>query len=428
MGERVNVIVMDKNIWRTARCSGLALAAAFSLSPAIHAQAQAPILETPQQSLETPQHTNERIRTLTMGAKNAPHDYIIGNGDLVGITVFDVPELSRDVRVSQLGSISIPLVPVRLGVAGLTELQAEQKISEVLEANGLVSHPEVAVMVKEHKSKPITIVGAVVRPMVYEADRTVTLLEALAEAGGIASDAGDTVIITRVPAANYVEVTDPAPIEDPSSPPGAGTSGAAATSAPATAGAQSASAESAETKSLFPEVTQMSQNTAAPANKTSTAHDSLGTVPSNTVTINLNDLLETGDTRNNITLRAGDVVTVPHAGIVYVLGAVTRPGGFVLSNDRTELTTLKILSLAGGLTNIAKLKHAVIIRKDSQGKQTETEVDLKMILQRQSEDVQMHASDILYVPDDRTKEALLKTAELAIGIGSGVALYRLAYH
>src|ERR1035438_2735603 len=98
MGERVNVIVIDKSIGRTVRCSGLALAAVFFLSPALYARAQAPAIETPQQPLETPQHTNERIRTLTMGEKNAPHDYIIGNGDLLTITVFDVPELSRDVR------------------------------------------------------------------------------------------------------------------------------------------------------------------------------------------------------------------------------------------------------------------------------------------------------------------------------------------
>jgi len=120
-------------------------------------------------------------------------------------------------------------------------------------------------------------------------------------------------------------------------------------------------------------------------------------------------------------------VTVPHAGIVYVLGAVSRPGGFVVSNDRTQLTTLKVLSLAGGLTRIAKLDHAVIIRKDDQGKQTETEIDLKKVLQRRSEDVTMHASDILYVPDDRTKEALLKALEIGVGVGTAVAIFRLAY-
>ncbi len=105
----------------------------FSASPFLYAQ-DVTIVDTPQQA-------NDRIRTLTMGAHSVPHDYVIGSGDLIGITVFDIPELTRDVRVSQTGSISIPLVPTRLTVAGLTELQAEQKIAEVLEANGLSEPP-----------------------------------------------------------------------------------------------------------------------------------------------------------------------------------------------------------------------------------------------------------------------------------------------
>ena len=149
--------------------------------------------------------------------------------------------------------------------------------------------------------------------------------------------------------------------------------------------------------------------------------------PGNLITINLNELVEKGDTRNNIPLQAGDVVTVPHGGIVYALGAVNRPGGFVLVNDRTQLTTLKVLALAGGLTNIAKQDHAVIIRKDDQGKQTDTEVDLKKILHKQAEDLPMRASDILYIPDSRTKQALLQAVQLGIALGSAVAIYRLAY-
>ena len=160
----------------------------------------------------TPQEANERIRSLSANSKPASHDYTIGNGDLVSITVFDVPELTREVRVSQSGTISIPLVPARVHIAGLTELQAEQVIADVLQANGLVSHPEVGVMVKEHKSRPITIVGAVVHPMVYEADSSVSLLEALAEAGGISNDAGDTVIVTRARTSSFVLVPNPEPI------------------------------------------------------------------------------------------------------------------------------------------------------------------------------------------------------------------------
>src|SRR5881394_592949 len=147
--------------------------------------------------LETPQQVNDRIRQLSSTLRMMPHDYVIGAGDLLSIYVFDVEELSREVRVSQTGTIGIPLVPVRLHVAGLTEMQVEQKIAEVLEANGLVTHADVSVSVKEHKSKPITIVGAVPHPMVYEADRPVTVLEVLAEAGGVANDAGDTVIVAR---------------------------------------------------------------------------------------------------------------------------------------------------------------------------------------------------------------------------------------
>src|SRR5947208_15702337 len=147
--------------------------------------------------LETPQQVNDRIRELSATLRTMPHDYMIGSGDLLSIYVFDVEELSREVRVSQTGTIGIPLVPVRLHVAGLTEMQTEQKIAEMLEANGLVTHADVSVSVKEHKSKPITVVGAVPHPMVYEADRPVTVLEVLAEADGIGKDEGDTVIVAR---------------------------------------------------------------------------------------------------------------------------------------------------------------------------------------------------------------------------------------
>jgi polysaccharide export outer membrane protein len=136
-------------------------------------------------------------------------------------------------------------------------------------------------------------------------------------------------------------------------------------------------------------------------------------------------LLERGNTENNIQLQAGDVVTIPHAGIVYALGAVQHPGGFVSTNDRAQLSTLKVLALAGGLTRIAKKDRAVIIRKDSMGKQLAIPVDLAKIVQRKSEDVRMMPSDILYVPDSATKAALIRAVELGVAIGTALAVYRL---
>jgi polysaccharide export outer membrane protein len=376
-----------------------------------------------QADLQTTQQVNDRIRSLSSSVRMKPYDYVIGNGDVLDVEVFDVKELSREVRVSQTGSIGMPLVPVRLHVAGLTEVQTEQKIAEVLEANGLVSHAEVTVSVKERKSKPITVIGAVGHPMVYQADRPVSILEVLAEAGGVANDAGDTVIVTRPAQESQRDPTDPPAIglEDPVS-----------ASTPKEA-SQSGSAVSSQSSAAPVASSSPAQNPVPPA---SAAANNFANPPapdepprlSNTMTLNLHELMESGDTTNNVILQAGDIVTVPHAGIVYVLGAVGRAGGFVLVNDRAQMTTLKILALAGGLNRTAKKDHAVIIRKDNQGQQHEVAVDLKKVMERQAEDVQLLPGDILYVPDSAAKQAMLRAAEFGIALGSGVALYRIAYH
>jgi polysaccharide export outer membrane protein len=374
--------------------------------------------------LETPQQTNDRIRELSAAARMGPHDYVIGNGDVLSIEVFDVKELSRDVRVSQTGSIGMPLVPVRLHVSGLTELQAEQKITELLEADGLVSHANVSVTIKERKSKPITVVGAVMHPLVYQADSQVTLLEVLAEAGGLSSDAGGQVIVTRPVPEMTFDDSEAAP-NDPAGDHPASSKPAKPETKPLTATATPPTSPASGTAAEPPD---LSAPNTSPQKSINAAGIPSASVPVDTITVNLFELMEAGNTRNNITLEAGDVVTVPHAGVVYVLGAVGRPGGFVLTNDREQLSTLKILALAGGFTTTAKTDRAVIIRKDAQGQQHEVTLDLKKIQKRQSEDVQLQPSDILYVPQSGAKQALLRSLEFGIALGSGVALYRLAYH
>jgi polysaccharide biosynthesis/export protein len=372
------------------------------------------------QTVETSQQINDRIRSLSARAALRPtpaRDYVIGTGDLLSIQVFDVPELSREVRVSQTGTIGIPLVPVRLHITGLTELQAELKIAEVLEANGLVSHPQVSVFVKEKKSKPITVVGAVMHPMVFQADRQITLLEVLAEAGGIAGDAGDSVIVTRAETNPSDDVSSPPTISpQDAAPTSAAPRDSAAVTAPQRVSPSSSADSTSATQPIVPSPTP-----------TSTIADAQLVPPplSNTITVNLNQILEIGDTSNNIVLVPGDIVTVPHAGIVYALGAVNRPGGFTVSNDRRQLTTLKLLALAGGLDRAAKSARAVIVRKDASGQQHEVEVDLKKVMKFEAEDVRLQPSDILYVPKSAAKQALIKTAELSAALGTAIVIYRL---
>jgi polysaccharide export outer membrane protein len=379
--------------------------------------------------LGTPEETNQRIKALSAAARYIPHDYVIGSGDTISIDVFDVKELSRDVRVSQTGTIGLPLIPVRLQVKGLTETQAEQKITEVLQANGLVSHPEVSVSVKNRKSKPITVVGAVPRPMVYQAERPVTLLEVLAEAGGVSADAGDTAIVTRPTSEPADTLQAPAISNEDVIPPSAQDvipqSSKNNNAAPSGGSAVGPSQAVTSVAPVAP-----APNTNFPSAEAAAQDAPVPTMPpalSDTITVNLNQLMESGDPVNNIILQAGDIVTVPHAGIVYVLGAVGKPGGFVLANDRAQMTTLKMLALAGGLGRTAKSDHAVIIRRDRQGQQHEQTVDLKKVVQRKAEDVRLEASDILYVPDSNAKKALYRAGELAIGVGTGLALYRVSY-
>ncbi len=304
--------------------------------------------------------TNDRIAQLALASDVKQGDYMIGSGDLLGIEVFDVPELSRDVRVNETGYISLPLMPSKIRAGGLTTFQLQDKLAELLQTNGLVSTPQVSVSVKEQHSQPITVIGAVKAPMVIQALRKTTLLQALSQAGGIGDDAGGTVIVTR-PAPDGSDSANPVDASAPSAP--------------------------------------------------------------QTFTINLADVLESADSRFNIPLIGGDVVSVPRAGIIYVVGAVTHPGGFLLQNDLDRMTMLKMLSLAGGTTNTAKIKSTVILRKNlATGKRDQVPVDLNKIMHLKTQDVQMEPNDILFVPDSSGLKALHRAGDVAVSLTEGIGI------
>ena len=333
-----------------------------------------------QQKDETPQQTNEKIQELAAQERSKPRDVPVGAGDLLHIEVFDVPELSRDVRVGDAGDISYPLIPAKIAAAGLTPFQLEEKMEQLLVENGLVTRPQVSVFVKEQNSQPVSVVGAVVRPMVYQVIRPTTLLEILADAGGITDDAGSMVIITR------------------------GASAAAARKAAAVVGASA------------------NGNASAVA---VTGDDPLGQGPQ-IITIRLKDLLETGDSSYNISVYGGDVIAVPRAGIVYVMGGgISQPGGYVLQSHGDQITVLKAVALAHGTSGFAKPDHAVIMRNNPvTGKRDVIPVPIKEIENHKTEDVAMKSNDILYIPDSPGLKALAKGAEAAITVGTGVAIYR----
>jgi polysaccharide biosynthesis/export protein len=325
--------------------------------------------------------SNDRIALLAQLQTPKKGDYVLDSGDLLGLEVFDVPELTRDVRVSETGLISLPLLPVKLRAAGLTAFQLQDKLAEMLMANGLVSNPQVTVTVKEQHGQPITVMGAVRTPMVIQAVRQMSLVEVLTRAGGIADDAAGHILVTHALPV-VAEVPDAADAQAPST---------------------EESAEPVATATPNP-----------PA-----LDDQL------TTRVSLTDLLESGDPKFNIVLRGGDVVSVPRAGVVYAVGAVQHPGGFVMASDRQQLTVLKVLALSGGLTSTAKQKSAVIIRQSAESTRQEVPVNLERILAFKAEDPLLLQSDILFVPNSGGKQVAGRIAQSALGLASGVALIRL---
>jgi polysaccharide export outer membrane protein len=125
----------------------------------------------------------------------ASSGYRIGPKDLLEIRVFEIPELNIERRVSEEGTISLPLIG-DVSVQGLTDVEAAERLKALLESK-YVQHASVSVQVREFRSKPTSVIGAVNQPGNLAFSGRWTLMEALAAAGGLAANHADTIYILR---------------------------------------------------------------------------------------------------------------------------------------------------------------------------------------------------------------------------------------
>jgi polysaccharide biosynthesis/export protein len=109
----------------------------------------------------------------------------IGADDLLAIAVYDAPEFTRSVRVSPEGVIRLPMLPQPVQAAGFLPSELETAIAAALKDAELIADPYVTVAVAEYHSRPVSVIGAVKRPVVFQAAGEVTLLDALARAEGL---------------------------------------------------------------------------------------------------------------------------------------------------------------------------------------------------------------------------------------------------
>jgi len=268
-------------------------------------------------------------------------------------------------KIYRVGSDGDLTVPM-IGRLKVAGLTAGQLESELAaRLEKYIRHPKVAVTVTEFHSQPVSVIGAVTTPGIVQLQGRKTLVEVLSMAGGLRNDAGQNVTITR-----RLE-SGPLPLS----------------------GAR-------------PDAT--GQFTIAE--------------------VRLKDVLEARKPEQNITVEPNDIISVPRAETIYVLGAVNKAGGFVL-NDRDALSVLQALSLAGGLERTAAPQKAKILRiTPGTTKREEVPLDLKPIFSGKASDVALQPDDILFIPDSTQKKAALRAVEMLTAIGTTAGAGIVLYH
>jgi polysaccharide export outer membrane protein len=273
---------------------------------------------------------------------NSAPNIAIGPGDLLNIVVFDTPELTTSVRVSQEGEINLPVLGM-IKVAGLNTIDTAVKIQDQLRSRNFILDPHVTVFIVEYASQGATVIGEVRSPGVYPTLGTRKMLDMLSVAGGLQTTAGKAVSIVHR--------------DDPQHP----------------------------------------------------------------LTIPLQSGPATLYAQENPIIQPGDTIVVAKAGIIYVIGDVLKPGGFLIDNN-TPVSVMQSLSLAGGWDKTAALSKTKLIRKTSEGRE-EVDLDLKHIAYGSQADVKVRDGDILFVPSSISKTLTYRGIEAAISITSGLLIY-----
>jgi polysaccharide export outer membrane protein len=292
-------------------------------------------------------------------------DYSLGPGDILSITIVDSPELSGKYRVTQDGYIVLPGVIEPVRANGVSARQLSEEIAVELKAAQLLREPAVNVFVEEYRSRTVTVLGAVSKPSVYPLTRPTTVLEVISLAGGLTPTAGATLTIIHT-----------------------GSSAA---------------------------------DNSAQIDRVSSKNDS-------SISIDLGRLMQGKDPSLNVEVHPGDTVSASTAPIVYVIGAVTKPGGYVLQDPGSGITILQALAMAAGLKSVAASGRSLVIRRPEGGlSRQEIRVDVQKLLAGKTEDQFLQANDILFVPESGMKRNLERIGRVAEESISGITIYGIGY-
>lgn len=298
----------------------------------------------------------------TGGGREGPN-YIIGPEDVISIDVFNVPELSKLlVRVANDGTITVPLIG-QVKAAGLTAQQLREELAQKWGENYL-QNPEVTLFIRQFKAKPVSVIGAVEKPGLYPLTGQRNLIEVLSMAGGLGRKGSQ-------PAGRTLVVTRSGGFGD----------------------------------------LQLA--------------DGMRLLSPEKLEIDVQKLLYSQNDALNIHVQPLDVISVTKAPVIYVVGEVRKPGGFVL-DDRERVTVLQALAMAEGLFGSpAKSQSKIIRRGQDESQKKEIPVDIGKVMKGQAPDLELTANDILFIPLSGGKYAAKRSVDNAIAVLTGLIIWRL---
>ena len=300
---------------------------------------------------------NERIHQLSF-LNRTDSEYRLGSGDLIQVSVFGVEDFQYEFRVNSRGLVTLPFVGA-LNARGMTPDELANEIRVKLEA-GLIRNPQVSVFVKEYRSQPVFVLGAVKLPGQYQVVNQLNLVDAIAMAGGLVpGKAAERAIVQRRfrPGATDSEPQKTIP----------------------------------RAVNPNPQVGERHPSNGDPRRQ-------------GVIEIDLLKLLEEGDLSLNIPIRGGDVIHVPERkrDLFYVVGEVNRAGAYEIPHKNTVLVS-QAITWAGGPMKTAKLKKGIMVRYDGNGGRQEIPVNFKHIMEGKKSDFKIQPNDIVFIPGSTAK-------------------------
>jgi len=294
------------------------------------------------------------------GGETKRPSYVLGPNELLTVVV---PDLQNEIHYDSQVRVDLS-GDFTLPLAGRIHaagLTIEQAEAQIRERLGkYLKNPDVSIYVQEFHGQPVAVFGQVTNPGVIQLEGQKTLFEVISMAGGLTAEAGNTIKVTRK--LKYGRLPIANAVDDPSG-------------------------------------------------------------EFSTASLVVKKVMDASDPADNIQIKSEDVISVPKAHLVYVVGEVGKPGGFVIG-ENDSISVLQAIALAEGVEHTASLSQAKIIHKASGGGvQSEESVNLRKLLAGKEPDRQIGLDDILFVPSSAAKTVAGKAAEAALYTVTGLAVY-----